>query len=127
MRVTKVIREYVESEVRRKFAPLRYSVEDEYNSAVDPIQKKIIEIAKEANEKAVAVATEAGLYDLKMGELIRPNAYRVCDDAAAKVRRDKLKEISDKELKAISEIIISIELGETTKDKLRSTIDALEI
>ena len=136
MRVTKVIREYVEREVAKKFEAAFKVAEEIGNPAVKEVREAIEAIADEANERAIALAKEKGVFDSNGYDesrivLIAYHNYdanrHVTDTAVNKERGAKLAELRDKQKKAVEDILISLELGEATKNELRDLIEKVEV
>lgn len=137
MRVTKVIRDYVEREVSLKFEPAFNEAEKMGNPAVQEIRDAIHILIDELNAKAIAMATEAGVFSNKVygrpcdeislvttghhfGQCIR-------DETMDEARGTRLRELRKQKEKVIEDILLSLELGEATKDQLRSLIDNVTV
>ena len=130
MRVTKLIREYVEESVRQKFKPEKEKVWKEYNEKIEDLRDEIQKIADEANEKAVALAREAGLYsenEYDSGTLIRMYSRYLGDrEIEAKLRKEDC-ELRDREKDTVSGILLRLELGQTDKAELEDVLAAIEV
>ena len=60
MRVTKVIREYVEREVGAKFNPLIQEIDKEYSAERAELERRLNELKEETEAKAIEIAASLG-------------------------------------------------------------------
>lgn len=128
MRVTKVIREYVEREIRNKFDRKIKDARREYDEEKKELSRRLEELAIETEEKACGIAKAMGFdYDYAGRRSIsfNPSSFRnkEKDDAVY----EAINELRQKERRAIEDILLSLELGETTKSELKDAIDAVEV
>lgn len=137
MRVTKVIREYVEREVGKKFEPAFKAAEEIGNPAVKEVRDAINKMVGEANAKAIEMAKAAGVFcnkhyshTVETPDLICTGTYighHIRDEAADAERNKRFMELREKKEKAIEDILLSLELGEATKDELRGLIEKVTV
>lgn len=130
MRVTKLIREYVEDSVRQKFKPEKEKVWKEYNERIEDLRAEIQKIADEANEKAVAIAREAGFYldsPYDSSTLIRMFDRYLGNREIEAELREKDREIRDRERDTVANVLLGLELGQTDKTELESVLAAIEV
>ena len=128
MRVTKVIREYVEREIRNKFDKKIEDARREYDEEKKELSRRLEELVNETEEKAYGIAKAMGFdynYVGRRSVNISPSSFRnkEKDDAVYGV----IDELRQKERRAIEDILLSLELGETTKSELKDAIDAVEV
>lgn len=133
MRVTKLIREYVEDSVHKKFQPKRDELWVEYNAKIQTVSDAIDEVVNEANEKAIAIAREAGIepesnrysHSDKINLVFR-SGY-IGDREAEQELRNKERELRDRERDTVSSILLRLELGQTDKAELEDVLAAIEV
>ena len=136
MRVTKVIREYVEREVGKKFEPAFKTAEEIGNPAVKEVRDYINTVIDDANKRIVEMAkskgvlSSDGLSDDQI-HIVSTQSFSLSryirDEASDKERADKLIDLRNKKKAAIEDILLSLELGEATKDELRGLIEKVEV
>lgn len=130
MRVTKLIREYVEESVRQKFKPEKAKVWKEYDERREALREEIQKIVDEANEKAVALAREAGLYldsEYNSETIIRMYGRYIGNREIEAKLREKDRELADRERDTIASVLLGLELGQTDKTELESVLAAIEV
>lgn len=127
MRVTKAIREYVETEVRRKFDPVFRKVREPYNARREALIADLKKLNEEVNQKANELIASHGFSTRPEQKAFGFRDYAFEDKTAWAEVCKKEAELREREDRAIMDIIISLELGETTKDQLRAALDAVEV
>ena len=108
MRVTKIIREYIESEVNKKYKEKLNSIPNEYK---EDYNKMIKEIEKEVKKCSIKVKEIAKKYDmLKEGtnDIVSYSTYYLGLERKLKQERDD----------NVAKIVLSLELGDTNKKEL---------
>lgn len=131
MRVTKVIRDYVEREVSAKFDAQLKDLGKDYNEQLQRFSDEADELKTRWIEELNSLAATYGLslttsrWGLGSPIRVDPNVYRNAekDGEIQKTR----PELEARRRDAIEEILLNLELGETTKADLRSAIDSLEV
>lgn len=127
MRVTRAIRDYVESEVARKFEPSYSAVRKPYNDRKEATLVELRKIQEEADRKAREVCKSAGFTVHDGSLVIRLIDYAFSDKDAWEAILKKEADLKTRQNQAVMDILISLELGETTKDQLRAALDAIEV
>ena len=136
MRVTRVIREYVEREVGKKFEPAFKAAEEIGNPAVKEVLDYVKTVVDDANKRIIEMAKSKGcFYDNGTPEeyisLVSAPRYTlpsyIKDKDSDKERNDKLFELCEKKKAAIEDILLSLELGEATKNELRDLIEKVTV
>ena len=116
MRVTKLIREYVESSVREMYAPKIDACGDDYRKKDNEAQKKIEELLKETELRAKQIVIDCGLtVDKNPNETeqdILTYYHRFGKEASIKVYSERKNIIAERDEK-IKEILLTLELGGT--------------
>ena len=130
MRVTKVIREYVEREVSAKFDPKLSVIGDAYKAEREELERKLNELREETEERAFEIAKSLGFEYSRpycSRNVVSISSYsfenREKSDAISAEKRALEKQKRD----AIDNLLLNLELGETTKSELRSAIDSIEV
>ena len=136
MRVTRVIREYVEREVGKKFEPAFKAAEEIGNPAVKEVRDYVKTVVDDANKRIIEMAKSKGVFyadgmpeeriSLVSAQVYTLSSY-IKDKDSDKERNDKLFDLREKKKAAIEDILLSLELGEATKDELRGLIEKVEV
>lgn len=116
MRVTKLIREYVESSVKEMYAPKINACGEDYRKKDNEVQKRIEELLKETELRAKQIVAECGLtVDKNIDETeqnILTYYHRFGREASREVSDETKKIIAERDEK-IKEILLTLELGGT--------------
>ena len=129
MRVTKVIREYVEREVGAKFNPLIQEINKEYDAERAELERRLNELKEETEAKATEIAASLGFAYASAwhSDAVRiyPNYFsnKEKEEAGSKLRR----ELESRRDKTIEDLLLNLELGETTKAELKDAIEAVTV
>lgn len=131
MKVTKTIREYVESEINKKFEPQLASLGVDYNQQ----KNEAINMAKEfviaANSELIRLLKERGMYSYQAGYYYRDpisfNSSCIGDKNTEDRIAQQRREITRKRDAAIKDLLLGLELGETNKNTLRAALDAISV
>lgn len=131
MRVTKVIRDYVEREVSAKFDAQLKDLGKDYNEQLQKFSDEADGLRVRWIEELNSLAATYGLslttsrYGLRCP--VSVDAYVYKDEEKDKEIQKTRRELEARRRDAIEEILLNLELGETTKADLRSAIDSLEV
>lgn len=131
MRVTKTIREYVESEVNKKFEPQLKAIGGDYESRRDQAVKVAEEFAKRANDELAEILRGLGMYDPDAGgyrgsSLLSLSTYKIRNPEEEREHQRLRNAIHTRCHNAISDILLGMELGETTRNTLREALDSID-
>lgn len=122
MRVTGVIKDYITREVTKKYQEKLDSIPNDYQEDYDKMIDEIKALVNETNVKARQIAEKYGMLQRKDAEIIDCRLYYLGDDTRRgkryKLERELRKERDDK----IAQIILDLELGETTKKELNDVL-----
>lgn len=122
MRVTGVIKDYITSEVNKKYQEKLDSIPNDYQEDYDKMIGEIEALVDETNIKARQIAEKYGMLEKKDYDIIDYHTYHLGDSARSNKRysleRELKKECRDK----IAQIILDLELGETTKKELNDVL-----
>ena len=139
MKVTKIIREYIEEKINAKYDPMIKATEDKYRDAnddyqevVQAVREKLEVYVREEFRKALAeYYTPEGLEDLipadikKRRDLVS-NPYSYSSRTKhAEALDNELNALRTKRNQAIRNVLIGLELGGTKKDLDRLLEEAL--
>ncbi len=133
MRVTKVIREYVEREVSAKFDPKIAEVGKDYSREKEELERRLKVLCEETEHKALEIAKSMGFDYIvsrygghRSGAVsITPHAFE--NEAKGAANAAACAALTSQKAKAIETILLNLELGETTKAELKSAIDAVKV
>lgn len=132
MRVTKVIKEYVQSEMDAKFNPKIDAIGADYKREKEELDKRLDELREETERKAHEIAKSLG-FDYRPTWSGR---QRCCvsinsGDFENKAKDDAISaacsKLYDQKRRAVQSILLNLELGATTKAELGDAIAAVEI
>ena len=122
MRVTGVIKNYITREVTKKYREKLDSIPNDYQEDYNKMISEIEALVDETNIKARQIAEKYGMLEEKNYNIIDHHTYRLGDntrsDKRCALERELRKERDDK----IAQIILDLELGETTKKELNDVL-----
>lgn len=119
MRVSKVVREYIEKEVGVKAEIKRQAVHETfsaYETECKIMQEKVKQAVKAINDELLSEVKNKGMsfrrYNDRLVEACQDCIYPAMENEKKKAMR----EVSDWEKNAVTEIILTLELGGTKAD-----------
>lgn len=119
MRVSKVVREYIEKEVGVKAEIKRQAVHETfsaYETECKIMQEKVKQAVKALNDELLSEVKNKGMsfrrYNDRLVEACQDGIYPAMENEKKKAMR----EVSDWEENAVTEIILTLELGGTKAD-----------
>ena len=122
MRVTPVIKDYVTREVNKKYQEKLDSIPNDYQEDYDKMIGEIEALVDETNIKARQIAEKYGMLKEKNYKIIDYSTYRLGDDTRSDKRYALVRELKQKRDDKIAQIILDLELGETTKKQLNDVL-----
>ena len=122
MRVTGVIKDYITREVTKKYREKLDSIPNDYQEDYDKMLSEIEVLVDETNVKARQIAEKYGMLKEKNYEIIDYNTYRLGDDTRSDKRYALVRELKQKRDDKIAQIILDLELCETTKKELNDVL-----
>ena len=132
MRITNTIRDYVTNEITEKFNARLSEVGKQYEADREKLCQKLTDLCNEATAKADEIARGMGFERRVLWNGNHPQILKI--DYNAYERPEECKMIDDtraalnnRRRKIIDDILISLELGETTKGELKSVMDSIEV
>ena len=122
MRVTGVIKDYITREVNKKYQEKLDSIPNDYQEDYDKMISEIEALVDETNVKARQIAEKYGMLKEKNYKIIDYSTYRLGDDTRSDKRYALVRELKQKRDDKIAQIILDLELGETTKKELNDVL-----
>ena len=122
MRVTGVIKDYITREVTKKYQEKLDSIPNDYQEDYDKMISEIKTLVDETNVKARQIAEKYGMLKEKNCKIINYGTYRLGDDTRSDKRYALVRELKQKRDDKIAQIILDLELGETTKKELNDIL-----
>ena len=122
MRVTGVIKDYITREVNKKYQEKLDSIPNDYQEDYDKMISEIKALVDETNIKARQIAEKYGMLKEKNYKIIDYNSYRLGDSERSDKRYALVNELKKERDDKIAQIILDLELGETTKKELNDIL-----
>ena len=122
MRVTGVIKDYITREVNKKYREKFDSIPNDYQEDYDKMIDEIKALVDETNIKARQIAEKYGMLKEKNYDIIDYHTYRLGDSERSDKRYALVSELKKERDDKIAQIILDLELGETTKKELNDIL-----
>ena len=122
MRVTRVIKDYITREVDKKYQDKLDSIPNDYQEDYDKMIDEIEALVNETNVKARQIAEKYGMLKEKNYNIIDYHTYRLGDSERSDKRYALVNELRKERDDKIAQIILDLELGETTKKELNDVL-----
>ena len=122
MRVTGVIKDYITREVTKKYREKLDSIPNDYQEDYDKMIDEIQALVDETNVKARQIAEKYGMLKEKNYDIIDYHTYRLGDSERSDKRYALVNELKKERDDKIAQIILDLELGETTKKELNDVL-----
>ena len=122
MRVTGVIKDYITREVTKKYQEKLDSIPNDYQEDYDKMISEIDTLVDETNVKARQIAEKYNMLQKKNDKIISYNSYGLGDNERSNKRYALMKELKRECNDKIAQIILDLELGETTKKELNDVL-----
>lgn len=126
MRVTTIIKDYITNEVNKKYKEKLDSIPNDYQEDYDKMIDELSDFVDECNVKARLIAEKYGMLKEKDYQIIDYHTYRLGNDERRQARRDIENELQQKKKDTVAQIILDLELGETTKKELTEVLSKIE-
>ena len=125
MRVTRLIKDYITSEIHKKFQPAYDAIGTDLDKRIKQCGEELKQLKEETEKKAIEIGKKYHLdYGGSLG-IVRINNY-FSNDAEYRDASAKRAELNKKEQAAINDILVSLELG-ATKAELQGLLDAVQV
>ena len=122
MRVTGVIKDYITREVTKKYQEKLDSIPNDYQEDYDKMIDEIQTLVDETNDKARQIAEKYGMLQKKNDTIIDYRSYNLGDNKRSNKRYALTKALKKECDDKIAQIILDLELGETTKKELNDVL-----
>ena len=122
MRVTGVIKDYITREVNKKYQEKLDSIPNDYQEDYDKMIDEIQALVDETNVKARQIAEKYGMLKEKNYDIIDYHTYRLGDSERSDKRYALVNKLKKERDDKIAQIILDLELGETTKKELNDIL-----
>lgn len=119
MRVSKVVREYIEKEVGVKAEIKRQAVHETfsaYETECKIMQEKVKQAVKALNDKLLSEVKNKGMSFRRYNDQLVEACQGCIYPAMENEKKKAMREVSDWEKNAVMEIILTLELGGTKAD-----------
>ena len=122
MRVTGVIKDYITREVTKKYQEKLDSIPNDYQEDYNKMISEIEALVDETNVKARQIAEKYGMLKEKNYKIIDYHTYHLGDNTRSDKRYALERELKKERDDKIAQIILDLELGETTKKELNDVL-----
>lgn len=123
MRVTKVVKDYIEREINKKYQEKLNSIPNDYQEDYNKMIEEIRQYAEKCNEKAKDIARKYDMLEEKDYDIIEYRTYRLGNIERQQKRRDIERELKKEKDDKIAQIILDLELGEVNKKELNDVLN----
>ena len=123
MRVTKVIKDYIEREINKKYLEKLNSIPNDYQEDYNKMIEEIRQYAEKCNEKAKDIARKYDMLEEEDYDIIEYRTYRLGNSERLQKRRDIERELKKEKDDKIAQTILDLELGEVNKKELNDVLN----
>ena len=119
MRVSKVVREYIEKEVSKKANIQREAVNQTYaayDAECKAMKEKVKAMTQQLNDDLIAELRKKGMVFCRYNDKLIDCYPSSIQPAIEDEKKKAMREVSDWEKNAVTEIILTLELGGTKAD-----------
>lgn len=123
MRVTKVIKDYIEREINKKYLEKLNSIPNDYQEDYNKMIEEIRQYAEKCNEKAKDIARKYDMLEKEDYNIIEYRTYYLGNIKRQQKRRDIERELKKEKDDKIAQTILDLELGEVNKKELNDVLN----
>ena len=123
MRVTKVIKDYIEREINKKYQEKLNSIPNDYQEDYNKMIEEIRQYAEKCNEKAKDIARKYDMLEKEDYNIIDYRTYYLGNSERLQKRRDIEQELKKEKDDKIAQTILDLELGEVNKKELNDVLN----
>ena len=123
MRVTKVIKDYIEREINKKYLEKLNSIPNDYQEDYNKMIEEIRQYAEKCNEKAKDIARKYDMLEKEDYNIIEYRTYYLGNIERQQKRRDIERELKKEKDDKIAQTILDLELGEVNKKELNDVLN----
>ena len=125
MRVTKVIKDYIEREINKKYLEKLNSIPNDYQEDYNKMIEEIRQYAEKCNEKAKDIARKYDMLEKEDYDIIEYRTYHLGNNERQQKRRDIERELKKEKDDKIAQTILDLELGEVNKKELNDVLNSI--
>ena len=122
MRVTGVIKDYITREITKKYQKKLDSISNDYQEDYDKMIDELENLVDECEIKAEQIARKYGMLEREYEKIIRYSTYGLGNSERRNKRRSIENNLCEQKNNKIAQIILDLELGETTKKELNDVL-----
>ena len=126
MRVTGIIKDYITSEVNKKYQEKIKNIPNKYQEQYDKCNKELDDLKKETNKKAIEIAKKYNMCKDEKGSFFNLSVYYLGNDELEKLYLEEVRKLRQEKNDKVAQIILGLELGETNKKKLTDILEKVE-
>lgn len=122
MRVTTIIKDYITSEIDKKYREKLDSMPNEYLSIRDKCMDELDTLEEETNKKAHIICKKYDMDERTDKDIFSYTSYYVNNEKMKEENSQIVGELMKEKKDKINDIILGLELGETNKKELTSIL-----
>lgn len=126
MRVTGVIKDYITREVNKKYQEKLDSIPNDYQEDYDKMIDEIDKIIEECDKNVKEIANKYNMLNDDNHSIVNYSTYYLGNNERRQKRQKLERELKQQRDDKVAEIILSLELGETTKKELTDLLKNVE-
>jgi hypothetical protein len=126
MRVTGIIKDYITSEVDKKYQEKIKNIPSEYKKQYNKCVEELNELEKESNKKAIEIAKKYNMRKKENYNFFNLSVYDLGNDELEKPYLEEKRRLRQEKSDKISQIILGLELGETNKKELTDILEKVK-
>ena len=126
MRVTGIIKDYITSEVDKKYQEKIKNIPNEYERQYNKCVKELESLEEEINKKAIEIVKKYDMCKDIDNKYFRLSTYRLGNDELEKPYLEEKRKLKQEKADKIAQIILGLELGETNKKELTDILEKVE-
>ena len=118
MRVTTIIKDYITSEIEKKYQEKLDSIPNEYQDRTDECIEELDALTEETNRKAHIICKKYDMDKEPNEDIFDYSSYYVDNEKLEKEHLQIVHELTKEKKDKINDIILGLELGKTNKKEL---------
>ena len=126
MRVTGIIKDYITSEVDKKYQEKIKSIPNEYERQYNKCVEELESLKKEVNKKAIEIAKKYDMCEDINTKYFSLSTYNLGNGGLEKPYLEEKRKLRQEKADKIAQIILGLELGETNKKGLTDILEKVE-
>ena len=126
MRVTGIIKDYITSEVDKKYQEKIKNIPNKHQEQYDKCKKELDDLEKEVNKKAIEIAKKYDMCENEKENFFNLSIYHLGNNELEKPYLEEIRKLRQEKKDKVAQIILGLELGETTKKELTDILEKVE-